>query len=143
MATKTKTKVRSAAAVRASFLKKQRKQYKPKTAREMFVTLRRFFETAHENETDAVWGVLTALRGPDHDENRGPEKRATTAVIRRKLLGVRVFWRNCLIGLDHNPDCEEHRQFRCQREFKSGHFGNHARKAFRLLGLKWDGVNPE
>jgi hypothetical protein len=81
---------------------------------------------------EAVWDVLTALRGPDNESY--PVKEATTAVIRWHLVGDMSG-----AGLDSNPDSEQLLEIR--KELKGNHFKSHVYNAFTALGLEWGEVN--
>lgn len=85
-----------------------------------------------------LWFILTALRGPD---NGDPAlKSATTEVIR-----FAVFGRDTMneVGAAASPDCEMKAAYRRTLNAGSDHFQEHARSAFRVLGLKWDKVNEQ
>ena len=99
------------------------------------------------DESEKLWAVLTALRGPDRFEGlstgdaRSSEmiaKEATTAVIRSKLgigehIGVRY-------SLTVNDDSSEHaaaRKSMHDHGRKNEHFNAHMMTAFEALGMSW------
>lgn len=93
-----------------------------------------------------LWRVLTALRGPD----AGSEslKKSTTAIIRDKAFpglmagkGNRIEYVN---GAMFAKDTEIRAKLRKKENgvfTTNSHFINHAIKAFRALGMKWDENN--
>lgn len=89
------------------------------------------------SEGSKLWCVLTALRGPDNNDDG--IKRATTAVIRRKV-GIREDNSGRAIV---NTDSSEYKNTRARLAswFVSSHFLEHAQNAFSALGLKWNEVN--
>lgn len=110
----------------------------PKTRKEVFKILREFFEDDNIDvcEHDAVWDVLTALRGPDDKDI--DKKMATTAVIRDHVFGPNLAYRICAT---FNEDNASHVKWRVEKTHFSNHFSNHAQRAFAALGLSWDSVN--
>lgn len=84
-----------------------------------------------------LWSVLTALRGPDNDDE--VVKKATTAVIRWKV-GIP---KDNSGGAVVNADSSEYKNIRVglTSEFCSPHFLVHVQNAFTALGLEWSGVN--
>ena len=107
-----------------------------------------FLNTATDTQSRKLWAVLTALRGPDSDDNY--DKHATTAVIRHAIgLQQRV------AGAIVNADSAENAQTRTDRfpimvdhwghvALKSwSHFSFHAKHAFDVLGLAWDKDNSK
>lgn len=95
-------------------------------------SLRTVTRLLRSKEGEQLWDVLTALRGPDVQNEE--VKRATTGVIRYFLLGASV--PGCTTS---NPDAPELAAVR--RKLVDSHFTGHARKAFRVLGLKWRSCN--
>lgn len=84
-----------------------------------------------------LWNVLSALRGPDAEDNH-ELKLATTGVIRYHFLGKT---RGSMHGSTVLPDTEEAAKLRRQYTNVWSHFISHAKDAFEALGLKWDEVN--
>jgi hypothetical protein len=115
-----------------------------KTMKDALGALRSFMDDQNvdSREKRMLWDVLTALRGPDEEAvadcngGRIPAnlvKDATTAVIRDAVFSHDA---GMLIGVIIQSDCEESRHVRsAMRVLK--HFENHARCAFRALGLEW------
>lgn len=100
-------------------------------------------EMGESDETGALWNVLTALRGPDNEDE--DVKRATTEVIRWHFLGKDPNM-DGFSGSFVGPDDEGSRRLRVFLSGPSGaielsHFRGHAKLAFAALGLKWDEVN--
>lgn len=87
----------------------------------------------------ALWNILTALRGPDDEEHvRTALKEATTGVLRHKL-GLNQWDVGAFIS---NPDEKYFLEVRKQTSIcKNWHFIKHASAAFTSLGLIWDEVN--
>ena len=91
---------------------------------------------------------LTALRGPDSD--RPGQKYGTTAVIRH-AIGLRSY----IAGAIVEPDSVENTRLRLtyfpiaineRGDLKLKyweHFSFHAKRAFDVLGLAWDKLNPK
>jgi hypothetical protein len=115
---------------------------KIKTARALLKQIQEFWADGEvqELEKKRVWRVLTALRGPDFGGPvyRNETKRATTAVIRHRLLGF-----NLLQGFTERDLESSVRRRRRMSRSGMGHFGLHAMEAFEVLGLKWDYLNPD
>jgi len=96
-------------------------------------------------DQEAVWDILTFLRGPD--KHGGLVKAATVSLARSRLGIVKnsikrsvkdtpIAWR-----VDVEPvDFASFKVIRSKLKY-SGHFAEHAQNAFRALGLSWDEVN--
>lgn len=99
------------------------------------------FLKRNDGESEILWDVLTALRGPD-DENEN-DKRATTEVIRYRLFGnagrESSDGQRNLNGCLYGPDSESYVKIR--ERLPPSHFKGHAKKAFDALGLSWREVN--
>jgi hypothetical protein len=116
------------------------------TANEMLLFIRNFLRQAPPEEMQKLWAVLTALRGPDfHHQYEQSFKIATTSVIRRALLGTKD---NTGIPAIISEDSWDSRDLRKHLDEESAmgevtggsippHFVQHARHAFRTLGLDW------
>lgn len=102
-----------------------------------------------------VWDIVTALRGPDDDNEK--IKLATTAVIRWHTLKLTKnspsihSYGELFKGITENkvfvhngsfvcPDSDELVEIRLNYGTHS-HFFTHARAAFEALGLNWGSVN--
>lgn len=95
-----------------------------------------------------LWWVLSALRGPDTDEDYGMLKGATTAVIRHKigLKDESDDGDTCYPFTVHGDsalylDVRLKNSYSNTDEWKIPHFIRHAKAAFMVLGLKWEEVN--
>lgn len=99
-------------------------------------------QMGESDETAALWNVVTALRGPDNgDEDL---KRATTEVIRWKLLGKptdRLHFSGSYLAPDSGVGLQRRTHYSLGEFEASHHFLRHAQWAFKALGLKWDEVN--
>lgn len=102
---------------------------------------------------DGLWAILTALRGPDKDylttqDSRDPNrfypelievKAATTLLVRARVFGIN----HRVVTIYSAPrflgDNQELLGIRNNLNFD--HFTEHARVAFKSLGLKWEEVN--
>jgi hypothetical protein len=126
-----------------------RKYYEvPKTADEVLDFIRDFLKDQPQpehygqpdDESQKLWDILAALRGPDAD-NSGALKSATTAVIRAKVFGLdnEAMNRLCIL----NPDSQDSVFRRMSHSGDSDHFILHAYSAFKALGLDWDKYNAE
>ena len=110
---------------------------------------------------EALWSILTALRGPDIDISL-PEwsstqiKAATTGVIRAVFLNIKIDPIKAKTGTCYSDmgyiigrDCTEYAQIRqvlwqkyyTRARYKDDHFVSHAIAAFKNLGLEWSEVN--
>jgi hypothetical protein len=116
------------------------------TANEMLLNIRNFLRQAPTEEMYKLWAVLTALRGPDfHHMAEYKFKRSTTAVIRKALLGVddlpgipAVIASDSWDGLDARKRLEDESAMGdATGNFIPPHFVQHAKNAFRALGLNW------
>lgn len=94
------------------------------------------FLNTFSDESKKLWWVLTALRGPDNDNEY--QKNATTGVIRH-AAGLRGGVGN---GATTNPDSHDALVHRTNSFSPNDyHFKLHAKKAFETLGLDWDRIN--
>jgi hypothetical protein len=100
---------------------------------EALVTFLRNKETSNR-ERHEVWSILSALRGPD--DNNSVLKEATTAVIRRHLLGELAD--NYGDSFIDSPD-----SVKIRISATRSHFIDHARLAFAALDLKWGKLNEK
>lgn len=107
----------------------------PQTMQEMLALLRLFFRTADGNHPQKLWDVLTALRGPDDNQNRMEIKEATTAVIRRSVLRIDQDKVLAMVQGDQLGNIP------VRHDIPYGHFKTHARNAFYALGLDWGANN--
>ena len=110
---------------------------KTKTAKEMVTLIRSFLTNADLNEALELWHILTALRGPDYNDglyyDKAMLKKSTTEVIRHEVVGDFVCKRlGCLSSLD----TKSRASFR-HMNYSAVHFWQHAKLAFKSLGLKW------
>jgi len=112
-----------------------KKVQKPMTCLQMVRAIQQMLKNASESESCKMWDILTALRGPDFD-NSESIKRATTAVIRHRFLANTPNYFFVSIGEDGQHLVEK--RVNCESNY---HFINHAKSAFRALGLKWDETN--
>lgn len=110
-----------------------------RTTRQFIRGLRKTFRETDKQGRNEIWDILTGLRGPDYNEDWPfKDKRATTAVIRNEVLGIK----NLIdVPVDVNIDSNDRAVHRIDASFNGYHFQNHARRAFRALGLKWNKVN--
>lgn len=116
---------------------------KPKTAQDVINIIKDFFDEQTElyqegtdvtkNEGNKLYTLLTALRGPDNDSCR--VKEATTSVIRYALFGDILS--RMPFGAIVNPDEYRHELIRIEKDKLFNHFVQHAKDAFKVLGLKW------
>ena len=90
------------------------------------------FLNKNNDQSESLWSVLTALRGPD--SNDWDEKLPTTCVI-RSVIGLRQDFDMATV----EPETERNAGIRAN--IKSGHFRRHAVDAFNTLGLDWDALN--
>lgn len=117
------------------------KPVEPKTKQEFLRILDTFFASTDVEGEDKkeVWDILSALRGPDDDDLE--KKLATTAILRAKVFPNGREWLETHVA-DIMDDC---RGFVSRRlslpKTELEHFVEHARMAFRALGLKWDKEN--
>lgn len=90
--------------------------------------------------SEALWDVLTALRGPDTGNLKG--KLATTAVIRLVAFPGLA---NCetIPFTVFCEDAEDSRGYRVSEMISRDHFSKHAKRAFDALDLVWGRVNQE
>lgn len=111
-----------------------------------------YLSTGNERDSQALWSILAALRGPD-GEVRGPDgsdsrmKDATTSVLRAVAFpktaaessesGGRVY-------ASMAKDSPHRVFFRARMNPYGGeHFVRHALEAFQALGLKWNEDNTK
>lgn len=90
-----------------------------------------------DEDSESLWVVLSALRGPDVPDRFEELKAATTAVIRH-TAGLRMK------GLVILPDSERSlavRRGETEDGVPQGHFAFHAMNAFSQFGLTWCSVN--
>jgi len=113
-----------------------------KTCQEQLDNLKAFFNDRDVNvyEKQKLWGILSALRGPD-GEPGCHVKDATTAVIRMKVFGPEIHAGNPLFDWismqDDVQDLVTIRALLDRPNTKSQHFVSHVREAFHHLGLYW------
>lgn len=88
-------------------------------------------------ESEELWDILTALRGPDDQDN--VVKEATTAVIRWQAFPRTARVRT--VPAVFNGDTESFADSRNRWSASSFHFWRHAGFAFAALGLKWSKIN--
>lgn len=125
----------------AKTVKKAKRLSGPRTLADALRVVRKFYldPTIPERDRVGFWAVLSALRGPDEDFvddwDSGRVKEATTAVVRWALLGAHP---NSIVVLMDSPKAAK---VRCELTSDNNHFVNHARNAFRALGLAWGTVN--
>ena|ERR1035437_10173090 len=81
-----------------------------------------------------VWWILTALRGPDDEDQL--LKHAATSVLREKVLPKAIV----LLQVDHERDSEKSVLNR-KTIAASSHFANHITGAFHAAGLFWGSCN--
>ena len=86
------------------------------------------------DDSRALWDVLSALRGPDFNENAQIIKRFTTSVIREKV-GLEPD----MLPAEVRPDSVDGPAVRSEVPY--GHFYRHAYDAFHALGLDWPKTN--
>lgn len=106
------------------------------TAEEMLHALDEFFAAADIYERDKLWIVLSALRGPDSDDD--VIKIRYTAPIRRAIFPQA--WR-CMIGMfiSENPEIsfeaeqKLHEMSPSMHHVLSGHYFHHIRSAEMVL----------
>lgn len=108
---------------------KKRPAPKDPTLRQMLAIIDGFFVTQDGEE---LAQVLSATRGPDDDN--ADKKDVTTAIIRRKAFPKNGDY----LGVTLTDFGDNHV---VRKQLSHDHFGNHARRAFEALGLKWDKVN--
>lgn len=115
----------------------------PTTFKAMLKQLRTFMEKAPGTETQKMWDLMTALRGPDPDgdlagmqDMKGP----TTCVIRHTAFGEKIPNK---FGCSSIPDHVGNEERRAKLTSDLSHFGYHAKRAFEALGLKWGEVNKQ
>lgn len=103
--------------------------------RKFITTLRKEFGAADSTSKQEIWGLLTALRGPD--DGNLHIKTATTAIIRQEIFGKNIA---VYVPAQTNGDDGLSLKIRIQNAGYS-HFNGHAKEAFEVLGLKWDELN--
>lgn len=110
-----------------------------RTTRQFIRGLRKTFREIDTQGRQEIWDILTGLRGPDYDINSYIDKRATTAVIRNEVFGIKNLMD---VPADVAGDCDSSVKTRSFSSFGGyHHFKTHATQAFKALGLKWDEVN--
>jgi hypothetical protein len=98
-----------------------------------------------------LWNIISALRGPDRDLrilgdkelDMNSVKDATTCVL-RYALGLNYGIQDGTGGnywFSVNADTKAFAEYR--KNIPYDHFGQHARDAFRALGLEWTKVNSK
>jgi hypothetical protein len=110
----------------------------PKT-KKLLKQIVKYINTAPYSEANALWHILTALRGPD--SGKDDQKEATTCVIRH-ALGLK---KHSII----NPDSTSRAKFRRDDvnlpydnpNKLQWHFKDHALGAFAALNLDWNKSN--
>jgi hypothetical protein len=97
--------------------------------------LREFFETAEPHECRKLWAVLTALRGPDNNDDE--VKHQTTTHIRKKAFGpsIKKVESTCGIVVQDKP---ANWRSICDDSSAGPHFDSHVRQAARALGMLMD-----
>lgn len=95
-------------------------------------------------ETSTIWDIITALRGPDHNDSY-EVKRATTAVIRYSV-GIPPSNNFSCVSLKDDEEKVAIRVSLSTLEYNSpywttDHFYRHVLNAFWALGLTWNDVN--
>jgi hypothetical protein len=121
--------------------KKKSRGPRIKTFKGMISSIRSFMMNSDIDRAEKVklWEVLTALRGPDFDDDDLSVKDSTTAVIRQATFETQDGYH---LGAMVRPDTERARIFRRDRPDNYGHFWSHALRAFEALGMDWLEVNP-
>lgn len=110
-----------------------------RTTRQFIRGLRKTFRETDTQGRKEIWDILTGLRGPDYEGNSWTDKRATTAVIRSEVFGIKNLMD---VPADVSGDCDNSVAIRSNSTFSDhSHFKFHAQSAFKALGLKWDEVN--
>lgn len=102
------------------------------------------FLNRNDVESRKLWWILSALRGPDKDENYDseelpyPTKYSTTAVIRNAigLVPLQIAYVNCE---DSTAKVDFRKSLTAQQYDE--HFFDHAVSAFAVLGLDWEKLN--
>ncbi len=92
------------------------------------------FVNVHDEHSKNLWNVLSALRGPDNMDGVSAGKFCTTGVI-RYAAGITPGPTWMVV----NPDTRERAGDR--KHTPSGHFQDHARKAFVALDMNWEVTN--
>lgn len=109
-----------------------------RTTRQFIRGLRKTFRETDASGRQEIWDILTGLRGPDYNDNNYNDKRATTAVVRNEVLGIKNL---AGILVDVFKDSDDRATHRVKSSFDSHRFKMHAQNAFKALGLKWNEVN--
>lgn len=116
---------------------------KPRTARQMLDELRAFFVNADRSETERLWDVLSALRGPDvQDPEVGDTTRiklGTTAVIRGYVAPGMSMRAHCFVR--DGPLKEE--ALVAMAETCGDHFASHIRAAIDALRVMGYDIKEE
>lgn len=98
------------------------------------------YNAGDDDDSDNLWNVLSALRGPDVDDHMEALKLSTTSVIRH-AIGLAT---SRLVIESDAPHKLSVRLMLDEHSRANGHFTWHAKQAFEALGLKWDENNgPE
>jgi hypothetical protein len=101
-------------------------------AKKILEDIKTYFNgTATKEQKLELWFVLSALRGPDSDDE--DVKDATANIIRYKLFGRTVIPDTTILTSRNFEGANEIR-----KAIPKGHFKWHAHKAFDVLGLKWE-----
>lgn len=89
-----------------------------------------------------LWDILTALRGPDKDNDY--YKNATTSLIRRRAF-PKLFVDGSAFGsmACTAVDRQDLVEYRLTFDPAYNHFRCHVMWAFDALGLSWNVVNPK
>lgn len=134
----TKKKVKPAVKVPRGYVKK------PSTFREAKKIFVRFLNEG-TSESKRFWDVISALRGPDYQDDSSKDKFSTTSVIREKF-GIKHKASLGLVIHKDSPTYAAHRTLKIgffveDIRSRSSHFARHAKDAFIALGLKWEDAN--
>lgn len=85
-----------------------------------------------------LWDILTGLRGPD--DGSFDSKDATTSVIRGTVFSKQAMRQTGAAMLHPDEESDYHTKARVGR-MNQTHFVQHAKNAFKALGLNWDSSN--